>query len=134
MRSTLGHIIAFLLAAIVITGCSKSFLDRPPLSQISADNFYQTPNDLRLATAALYAGTPWGDWNYTCYLPVGDVLSGNMAVGYWGDAVQLNTFTITGLNGIMISNWKGMYNVIAHCNVTINAITQKAPNTIPDKD
>lgn len=134
MRSILDKIIVFLLITIAITGCSKSFLDRPPLSQISADNFYQTPNDLRLATAALYAGTPWGSWNYNCYLPVGDVLSGNMGVNFWGDAVQLNTFTVTGLNGIMISNWKGLYNVIAHCNVTINAITQKAPASIPDKD
>lgn len=134
MRSILDKIIVFLLITIVITGCSKSFLDRPPLSQISADNFYQTPNDLRLATAALYAGTPWGSWNYNCYLPVGDVLSGNMGVNFWGDAVQLNTFTVTGLNGIMISNWKGLYNVIAHCNVTINAITEKAPASIPDKD
>jgi len=58
MRSILDKIIAFLLITIVMAGCSKSFLDRPPLSQISADNFYQTPNDLRLATAALYAGTP----------------------------------------------------------------------------
>ncbi|GAA3954973.1 RagB/SusD family nutrient uptake outer membrane protein [Chitinophaga oryziterrae] len=87
-----------------------------------------------MATAALYAGSPWGDWNYTCYLPVGEVLSGNMAVGYWGDAVQLNTFTVTGLNEIMISNWKGMYNIIAQCNVTINSIAQKAPASIPDKD
>lgn len=114
----------------VLAGCSKSFLDRPPLSQISADNFYQSTNDLRLATAALYAGSPWGDWNYTCYLPVGDVLSGNLAVGYWGDAVQLNTFSVTGLNGIMVSNWKAMYNIIAHCNITINAIKQKAPDSI----
>lgn len=134
MASILNKMLAFLLITIVMAGCSKSFLDRPPLSQISADNFYQTPNDLRLATAALYAGSPWGDWNYNCYLPVGEVLSGNMAVGYWGDAVQLNTFTVTGLNGIMVSNWKAMYNIIAHCNVTINAITTKASNTIPDKD
>lgn len=134
MRSILDKIIAFLLIVIAMTGCSKSFLDRPPLSQISADNFYQNTSDLRLATAALYAGTPWADWNYNCYLPVGDVLSGNMAVGYWGDAVQLNTFTVTGMNGIMIANWKAMYTVIAHCNVTIKAIQEKAPNTITDKD
>lgn len=118
------------IIVMVLAGCSKSFLDRPPLSQISADNFYQSTNDLRLATAALYAGSPWGDWNYSCYLPVGDVLSGNLAVGYWGDAVQLNTFSVTGLNGIMVSNWKAMYNIIAHCNVTINAIQQKAPDSI----
>ncbi|WP_143306526.1 RagB/SusD family nutrient uptake outer membrane protein [Chitinophaga vietnamensis] len=118
------------IIVILLAGCSKSFLDRPPLSQISADNFYQSTNDLRLATAALYAGSPWGDWNYTCYLPVGDVLSGNLAVGYWGDAVQLNTFSVTGMNSIMVSNWKSMYTIIAHCNVTINAIKQKAPDSI----
>ena len=134
MRSVLNKIIACLLIVIGFTGCSKSFLDRPPLSQISADNFYQTSNDLRLATAALYAGTPWAEWNYSCYLPVGEVLSGNMAVGYWGDAVQLNTFTVTGLNGIMVSNWKSMYNIIAHCNITIDAIGKKTPNTVPGRD
>ncbi|MBC9932704.1 RagB/SusD family nutrient uptake outer membrane protein [Chitinophaga qingshengii] len=123
-------ILCWQIGVMLLAGCSKSFLDRPPLSQISADNFYQSTNDLRLATAALYAGSPWGDWNYTCYLPVGDVLSGNLAVGYWGDAVQLNTFSVTGLNGIMVSNWKAMYNIIAHCNITIQAIQQKAPDSI----
>lgn len=127
-------IFVVLLSVLVMAGCSKNFLDRPPLSQISADNFYQTTNDLRLATAALYAGSPWGEWNYNCYLPVGDVLSGNMVVGYWGDAVQLITFSVTGLNGIMIANWKSMYKIIAHCNVTIRAINEKASASIPDND
>jgi hypothetical protein len=134
MRPIIKIFIISLLASVVLAGCSKSFLDRPPLSQISTDNFYQTTSDLRLATAALYGGSPWGDWNYNCYLPVGDVLSGNMVVGYWGDAVQLVTFTVTGLNGIMIADWKSMYKVIAHCNTTINSINGKAANTIPQKD
>lgn len=120
--------------ALFSAGCSDSFLDRPPLSQISADNFYQTTNDLRLATAALYGGKPWAEWNYNCFLPIGEVLSGNMAVNYWGDAVQLHTFAVTGSNEIMIANWKGMYKVIAHCNVTIKAIEEKAPASIPEKD
>jgi starch-binding outer membrane protein, SusD/RagB family len=128
--------ILFLTLAVAgfLASCGDDFLDRPPLSQISAENFYQTTGDLRLATAALYGGSPWGDWNYNCYLPVGEVLSGNMAVGWWGDAVQLNTFAVTGLNSIMISNWKSMYNIVAHCNVTINAIEQKAPVSIPESD
>lgn len=130
-----SKIFFFLLFAVLfLAACKKDFLDRPSLSQISTDNFYKTTSDLRLATAALYGGKPWGDWNYTCYLPVGEVLSGNMAVGYWGDAVQLLTFSITGQNSIMASNWSGMYKVIAHCNVTINAIQQKAPASIPEKD
>jgi hypothetical protein len=134
MKSIVKIYIIALFATAVLSGCSKSFLDRPPLSQISTDNFYQTPGDLRLATAALYSGSPWGDWNYNCYLPVGEVLSGNMVVGYWGDAVQLITFSVTGLNGITSAQWKSMYKVIAHCNATINAIKEKASASIPDKD
>ncbi len=125
---------ALLFVGVFTAGCNESFLDRPPLSQISADNFYQTTNDLRLATAALYGGKPWGEWNYNCYLPIGEVLSGNMALNYWGDAVQLHTFSVSGSNEIMIANWKAMYKIIAHCNVTIKAIQEKAPASIPEKD
>lgn len=127
-------IYSILLLAGFLASCSEDFLDRPSLSRIGADNFYQTTSDLRLATAALYGGEIWGDWNYTCYLPVGEVLSGNMSVGYWGDAVQLNTFSVTGLNSIMISNWKSMFGIIAQCNTTINSIKEKAPATIADLD
>jgi hypothetical protein len=115
----------------ILTSCGDDFLERPPLSVIASDNFYQTSRDLRLATAALYGGTPWGEWNYECYLPVGEVLSGNMVVGYWGDAVQLHTFSVNSLNGIMIKNWKSMYKVIGHSNITIQAIS-KAPASIPE--
>lgn len=127
--------IVFCVIAIaqVFSSCSEDFLDRPSLSEIGADNFYKSTEELRLATAALYAGTPWADWTYTSYLPVGEVLSGNMLVGYWGDAVQLNSLTVTGMNGIMIANWKGMYKVIIHCNLTIAAI-QKSPSSIPQAD
>lgn len=134
MKSIIKIFIISMSAVVLASGCSKSFLDRPPLSEISTDNFYQSTSDLRLATAALYGGSQWGDWNYNCYLPVGEVLSGNMVVGYWGDAVQLITFSVTGLNGIMIAEWKSMYKVVAHCNATINAIKEKAPSSIPEKD
>lgn len=123
----------FLVFAAFLASCGEDFLDRPSLSEIAHDNFYQTPEDLRLATAALYAGEQWAEWTYLSYLPVGEVLSGNMALGYNGDAVQFNTFSVTGLNNGLVANWKGMYNVIAHCNVTINAITERAPASIPDE-
>ena len=131
MKSITKIFISSLCAVQLLAGCSKDFLDRPPLTSISVDNFYKTPEDLRLATAALYAGKPWADWNYTCYLPVGEVLSGNMVLGYWGDAVQLNNFAVTGMNSIMNANWAAMYRIIAQCNATINAIEKKAPASIP---
>jgi len=117
-----------------LSSCSDSFLDRPSLSEIMSDNFYQTSSDLKLATAALYAGAPWGEWQYTAYLPVGDVLSGNMALGWNDDSGQFNAFSVTGLNNGVIAAWKGMYKVVGHCNVTINSIKEKAPSTIPAED
>jgi starch-binding outer membrane protein, SusD/RagB family len=117
----------------LLTSCGDDFLDRPSLSDVSSEAFYTTTEELRLATAALYAGSPWAEWTYECYLPVGEVLSGNMAVGYWDDAVQLHTFSVNELNQIMIKNWKGMYKIIGHCNMTIEAI-KKSPSTIPQAD
>jgi hypothetical protein len=127
-------IYAYLAFTGLLISCGEDFLDRPPLAQISSENFYQTRDDLRLATAALYGGGPWAEWTYTSYLPVGDVLSGNMAVGYWGDAVQLITFSVTGLNGIMVANWKSMYGIIGHCNATIKGIMENAPASLSESD
>lgn len=128
-------IIYFLLmTSVLFTSCSEQFLDRPPLSEINSEGFYQDKESLRLATAALYAGAQWGEWNYIAYLPIGDVMSGNMVLGYNGDAVQLNTFSVNGLNGNLVANWKGMYKVIGHCNTTINAIMEKSPGLVDEKD
>ncbi len=127
-------IYATLVFAGFLSSCSDSFLDRPSLSSISTDNFYQTSSDLKLATAALYAGAQWGEWQYSSYLPIGEVLSGNMALGWNDDAAQYNSFSVTGLNGGVIAAWKAMYKVVGHCNITINTINEKAPSSIPVAD
>jgi len=69
--------IIYLTVAIagLLTSCSDTFLDRPPLSNISSGNFYQTSEDLRLATAALYAGAQWGSLSYFSFLQIGEVMS-----------------------------------------------------------
>ncbi len=132
MNSIIKVIISSLFVLLLLAGCKKDFLDRPPLTEINAETFYQTPSDLRLATAALYAGKIWAEWNQNSYLNIGDVLSGNMKIDYWGDSEQLNNFALTNTNPIMTSNWFAMYKIIAHANGTINAINSKTPATVPD--
>jgi hypothetical protein len=130
----INKIFLLLLFVVAIAGCDKSFLVRPSQSQISANNFYQTTNDIRLATANLYGGAPWWQWHQGAFLPLGDILSGNGRVSYYNDAIQLLTRTITASNGIMISAWTGLYNVIGQCNTTIIGIQQNAPSTISATD
>src|ERR1051325_9517520 len=73
----LNKIILIAVVTVSCFACKKSFLDRPSQSQISSDNFYKTTSDLRLATANLYGGSPWGIWHHEAFLPLGDILSGN---------------------------------------------------------
>jgi starch-binding outer membrane protein, SusD/RagB family len=132
MKSNIKVIISSLFVLLLMAGCKKDFLDRPPLTRINAETFYQTPEDLRLATAALYAGKHWAEWNQNSYLNIGDVLAGNFMIGYWGDSQQLNNFAVTNTNPIMTANWSAMYKLIAHTNATINAINRKTPATVAD--
>jgi hypothetical protein len=114
--------------------CKKSYLDRPSQSQISADNFYKTTSELRLATASLYGGSPWGVWHHEAYLPLGDILSGNAYRQWNGDWMQLYTRTITAGNSVMQGGWKGLYNLIGQCNTVINSIEQRADKSISAAD
>lgn len=124
------NIIFFIFLTAAAAGCKKSYLDRPSQSQISSDNFYQSTSDLRLATASLYGGSPWWNWNNQAMLPMGDILSGNAYFAYQGDFVQLYSRTITAQNGVMAAAWTGLYDVVAQCNTVINAIGTQAADSI----
>ena len=70
--------ICVLFTVFFVVSCSDDFLDRPSLSEISPENFYQTKEQMRLATAGLYGGRIWAQWNNDAYIPIGDILSGNI--------------------------------------------------------
>jgi len=124
-------IIIPLLLLVALAGCDKGFLDRPSQSQISANNFYQTADEMRLATSNLY-GPPWGQWNNSAFLNLGDVLSGNGTSGQYQGADQLQLFShsLSASNGYANSAWVGLYNIIGQCNNTILGIQQNAPATV----
>ncbi|HWK06744.1 MAG TPA: RagB/SusD family nutrient uptake outer membrane protein [Puia sp.] len=131
MRSLYKISLSALLIILITSSCRKSFLDRPPLAQITTDNFYKSTSDLRLATAALYGGSPWFDWQSFPLLGIGDILSGNIMQPYNASLVQLTSFSITGDNSQIASTWTGMYILIAQANTVIKAINTQAADSIP---
>ena len=63
---TSKYIYSFMLAvALAFAGCSD-FLDSEDNSNIAGDNFYQTEDDFRAATAPLY-NKVWFDFNDKFY-------------------------------------------------------------------
>ncbi|PKQ46625.1 RagB/SusD family nutrient uptake outer membrane protein [Confluentibacter flavum] len=134
MKNINFKLICVLFAVFFAVSCSKDFLERPSLSEISTENFYQTKEELRLATAGLYAGKVWGEYHNRAIIAIGDVLGGNLVLPWGGqDLVELNTFTLSGTNDRLVSCWKGLYFVVGHCNATINGI-ENAPATIAEAD
>jgi hypothetical protein len=123
-----------LATSVLLASCGDSFLDRPALSAVTSENFYKTAEDLEKATASLYSGSIWGAWTSECYLPLGEVLGGNMILGYNGPAVELNTFSLNGYNFNLITEWRSMYNLIEHSNTTIHAIEDLASENIAEAD
>lgn len=125
-----------LLLLVAVTGCKKVFLDRPSLSQIASNNFYQTTQEMRLATASLYGGASCWQWHSNGFLQFGDVLSGNGTTGqYQGtDNNELFAVNLSASNGYVQSAWTGLYNLIGQCNNTILGIQQYAPAAISETD
>jgi len=134
--NSINKIIIPLLLLVAIAGCKDSFLDRPSESQISSNNFYQTTSDLRLATANLYGGAAWWNWQGQTdpWLELGDVLSGNGFVGYYDQSGDLYAHSISAQNSILSTGWAGLYNVIAQCNSTITGINQYTASSISATD
>ncbi len=132
IRSKIIYIV--LLVSVFFASCKDSFLDRPALSEIMSDQFYKSGDDLKKATASLYGGALWGAWSSEGYLPFGDVMSGNMVLNYNPGAIELNNFSTTGLNPNIVTEWRTMYNLIAHSNTTIHAIEELASGDIPERE
>jgi starch-binding outer membrane protein, SusD/RagB family len=125
-----------LLLLVAVAGCKKNFLDRPSLSQIASNNFYQTTAEIRLATANLYGGASWWQWHSNGFLQFGDVLSGNGTTGqYQGtDNNELFAVNLSASNGYVQNSWTGLYNIIGQCNNTILGIQKYAPVTVTAED
>lgn len=132
MKRTKINIVLLVISVIMISSCKKDYLNRPPLTGITTDNFYKSGSDLRLATATLYA-QPWASWNNFPLLGIGDIMSGNMMQPYNADLVQLTSFSITPQNGNITQAWQSFYDIVAHCNINIKAINTKMPDSVAMK-
>lgn len=113
----------FVALVFSVTGCGDSFFTRPPEGELTADNFYNSEQDLRRATGALY-NQVWFDWNNSAAFVIGDSRAGTMwstDVGY----SQFISFSITSENGQLVAGWRSLYLAINQSNLVIQNIRNK---------
>ncbi|MGC4022597.1 MAG: hypothetical protein QM734_11940 [Cyclobacteriaceae bacterium] len=97
---------AVVLTALVLVGmlvsCSKDFLDRPPLSQVVGNNFYQNDAQVLEGTAPLYS-MAWKDFCDQANWHIGDAHAGVLMYPWGGNASQFSNFTVNGLTGTNVN-------------------------------
>jgi hypothetical protein len=111
------------LIIVVLSGCGKEFLDRPPEAQVTADNYYQSDEDLRNSTAPLY-NIVWFDYNERAGYSIGDIRSNNLLSQYFSPGYYL--FTVTSLDFNLLDAWSSLYKVVAQSNSVMYNIENKS--------
>ncbi|WP_205509206.1 RagB/SusD family nutrient uptake outer membrane protein [Longitalea arenae] len=99
-------------------GCKK-YLDQEPISDLSPQSFWKSPDDARTGVAAIYDGIQRTlNGNYTDW---GDARSDNFTFGGTGEN-QINV-TLNGLNSLTgAANWNNLYLTIGRANLAIKYI------------
>ncbi len=118
--------------ALAFTSCNESFLDISPNDRVTLDNFFQSENDLKSATAGLY-NKVWFDFNDKFYYGLGDGRSNNLYAPYSDYIYPFTDLTETSLTGPLVSAWQSFYNVVGQANNTINNIQKNSKNVTEEQ-
>ncbi|MBS2099708.1 RagB/SusD family nutrient uptake outer membrane protein [Carboxylicivirga linearis] len=120
-RNNIIYILLLVVFSLGATSC-EDFLEVQPNDLITQENFYQTEDDFKAATAALY-NVVWFDFNDKFYYGLGDGRSYNLYAPYSDYIYPFSDLTETGLTGPLVSAWQSFYNVIQQSNKVIIGIT-----------
>jgi hypothetical protein len=121
-----------LAGSLTLTACDESFLEVTPNDRVTLDNFFQSENDLRAATAGLY-NKVWFDFNDKFYYGLGDGRSNNLYAPYSDYIYPFTDLTETSLTGPLVSAWQAFYNVVGQANNTINNIQKNSKNVTDEQ-
>lgn len=117
-----------LVLLVLLSSCSKDFLDREPYIGSLASNFYQSAADAEAAVIACYAplqleiteGSHFRWW-------FGDIVSDDADKGGSGDTdapdlLEFSKFTGDASSTIVLGEWKTAYKGIAYCNTVLENV------------
>lgn len=130
-------LLKLLLPALLLSGCSKQFLDKHSLTQIGDGNFWKTESDAKLGVngiydvlqdRALYSGNLNGTAGLTMYDCLGDNLHNNYKWEGPGDYMIGN---IDPSNGLFQGLWRSLYKGVVRANVAITNIEKIPASLLP---
>ncbi|MEO6732531.1 MAG: RagB/SusD family nutrient uptake outer membrane protein [Ferruginibacter sp.] len=115
--------VSALLPVAIMLGCSKDFLEKPPIDTIVDASFYKTDEQVLASTGLLYSKV-WFDYNDKASYNLGDFRAGTAYSAYNDRGnVLFNTTGNTPENG---SSWRSFFIVVSQSNLAIVNINKYA--------
>ncbi|MDB4903613.1 MAG: Starch-binding associating with outer rane [Mucilaginibacter sp.] len=116
--------IAMCITIGLTTACNKDFLNKQPVSQGTAGNYYKTASDAEGGLVGAYTQAFLNDqywvWDYTTN---GDARADNcFAGGDNPDNFGVDNFTVTNVNGNITRDWQGLYQDIYAANIVLDYV------------
>ena len=103
----------------VIQSCKKDFLTRPPIDQVTSDNFYKTDDEVMAGTAPLY-NIVWFDYNDKAFMAFGEARGGNLNSN---DRTAYIRFAPSATDvSTLLPGYKAFYKIIGQSNLTMQGI------------
>lgn len=118
-----NYLAGLLVPVLMLCGCKKDFLEKPPTDAIVDASFYQTDEQVMAGTASLY-NRVWFDYNDKASYNLGDFRSGTAFSAYNDRGNVL--FNTTPQNGENNAAWRAFFIVVAQSNLTMNNISRYA--------
>ncbi len=106
------------IASILMPGCKKDFLNRPPIASPTSATFYQSDAQILEGTGGLY-NAGWSGYNGTSLQYIGDVMGGNSTCdNYQGRGAYLSfSVSATDPSGALQSAYQALFSVVANANI-----------------
>lgn len=124
--NTIKHIVwTGILVAALMSGCSKSFLDLSPISQMNGNDFYKTGDDMKNALNAVYGALQYGGLYYSSMHIIGDLRSDNTWIpnpNAGANLQEVDEFKNNEYNTISSTTWHAHYQGIQAANIVIGKI------------
>ena len=104
---------------VLLSACSKEYLNRPPLSSPTSGTFYATDGDILSGTGPMYNAS-WSPYNGSSLQAIGDVLGGNSLSDNYNGRATYVTFSVqaTDPSGSLQAAYNAFWSVIANANIT----------------
>lgn len=117
-----------IVPGMLLSACSKSFIERNPISTVSTDVLYKTDKDFNDAVVGVYGGFQAEYQNMWLY---GDIRGDDA----WdelvkGTAAAMDNFTINNDDGVINSTWRNYYSIINRVNNLIVKIKEADPAVV----